>query len=152
MRASTSKWTGALVIVALAACGDPRFSLAPATRPRGPDRPTSVAAGDQTGGAPVRWVRPRPGLTDLRLAPIERHRVVSGGRALVVRFWSGAPPCTRLTDAGATSSRRAVRIRVLVGSEPSPPDQACPEIALLLATKVRLEDPLAGRRVLYGGP
>jgi hypothetical protein len=71
---------------------------------------------------------------------------------LIVRFWSGAAPCTRLGDVDATSSRRAVRIRVIVGTDPSPPDQACPEIALLLATRVWLDDPLGGRRVLYGGP
>ena len=138
----------ALALTALGACGSPALEA----RSR-PDLPISARPGTH-GPAPARpsFVRPRTGLTDLRPAPIARVRPRSRGRALVVRFWTGAHPCYGLGAARADEDRQVVRVRILVGTDPAAVDVACPEVALLAATRVPLKRPLGDRTIRTLGP
>jgi hypothetical protein len=97
-------------------------------------------------------VRPRSGLTDLRRAAIRGHRVTSGGRGLVVSFWNGVPPCYRLGRVDVAYRPRTVRVAVWVGTDPAVAGRICPEMAVLQAARVTLDEPLDGRRVVHGGP
>jgi hypothetical protein len=110
-----------------------------------------VPAGPSEPGGAL-FVRPRDGLVDLRRAFVQRHRVAPSGRALTLFFWGGPAACEKLADVRADSSRRAVRVTVLVGSDPASADAVCPEIAVLKAVRLDLDRPLGARAVVYRRP
>jgi hypothetical protein len=46
----------------------------------------------------------------------------------------------------------ALKLTVLVGTDPAASDVVCPELAEVQATRVALGEPMGARRVVFGGP
>jgi hypothetical protein len=121
---------------------------------RGSGSDDAVSSGPNRPGAParIRLVSPRPGLRDLRAAAIDRHRIGRNGRRLTVFFWSGPPPCERLADVDLRRVEGRVEVTVHTGTDPASAGSVCPELAVLLGTRIVLDEDLVGRPVTYGGP
>lgn len=141
--------TSLLILAALATgCGQSTPSGSPGVDPGtavpgspAPDVPISdvVDPGSRvmTPSHPT-WVRPHPGGGPL--VPVSpsglRVGVRGGSPYAVVRWWSGIAPCSVLRSVNTGVSGMTVRLRLVEGSDD--PDAACPELALLKATRIDL--------------
>jgi hypothetical protein len=118
-----------------------------------PDAPVAHEAPAVPPGAeppqPV-LVAPRAGLAGLRPHPFEEATPIGDGRTLRVRFWGGVAPCFVLGRAELLERADAVTVTLFAGSDPARPDAVCIELAVLMATDVRLSAPLGGRLVRDG--
>lgn len=131
----------------LSACGSP----SPAPPAAGPDDVVSDTPGDDPPGrsGPQR-VEPRSGLVDVRATRWDRHRVRAGGRAVDLFFWSGVEECYGVDRVEARYSEDAVELTIFEGREPAA--EVCIELAVRKVVRVELEERLAGRKVVDGGP
>ena len=110
---------------------------APAPRPDAePPRPVLVV--------------PRAGLAGLRPHPFEEATPIGDGTTLRVRFWGGVAPCFVLGRAEVLERADAVTVTLFAGSDPARPDAVCIELAVWMATDLRLAAPLGGRAVRDG--
>ncbi|HEX2090412.1 MAG TPA: hypothetical protein VHI54_10880 [Actinomycetota bacterium] len=123
-------------------------------RPGAPSDPESPAV--STPGqnqSPPRsgplFVEPRTGLVDVRPHQFERVRV-TGAHTLVVRFYGGIEACEGLDRVEVDYEPRRIVVTLFVGRVPTA--EACIEIAVLKATRVQLDEPVAGREVVDGAP
>jgi hypothetical protein len=98
------------------------------------------------GSGPL-LVRPRPGLEDPRPHQFERVRV-TGLRTLIVRFYGGVEACEGLDHVEVDYEQKRIVVTLFVGRVPTA--EACIEIAVLKATSVQLEEPVAGRKIVDG--
>ena len=141
--------TSLLILAALASgCGQSTQSGSPGVDPGtavpgspAPDAPVSdvVDPGGRvmTPSAPT-WVMPHPGGGPL--VPVSPSGLRVGARDgspyAVVRWWSGIPPCSVLRAVNVGVSGPTVRLRLVEGTDD--PDAACPELAMLKATRIDL--------------
>jgi hypothetical protein len=128
-------------------------ALAAACLAPGPDTPVSHDAPTAPPGGEEpqpTLVVPRAGLSGLRPHPFEGATPIGDGTTLRVRFWGGVAPCFVLGRAELEERADAVTVTLYAGSDPLHPDTACIEIALLMATDLRLAAPLGGRPVRDG--
>ena len=141
----------------LAACGSsteaPKDSIGAGARSPKPDLPVSTAPGagqgDALGGRPKR-VRPRPGMTDIRPVGWEKARQTPDGRHLRVVYWSGVEPCNVLDRVDVRYAEKTITVTLYEGSDPTQPDVACIEIALQKVVKLKLDEPVDGRKIVDG--
>ncbi len=91
---------------------------------------------------------PRRGLVDVRPLPFERVRVRDDQRALTVFYWGGLEACYGLDRVDVRFARRTVTVTVYEGRVPTA--DVCAEVLQHKATKVRLEERVAGRRIVDG--
>jgi len=137
----------ALVIAGLllGACADP--SAGPGSQP--PDTP--VTSNPSPGGSiptpTAKRVRPRADLVDVRPVPWEKVDVLDQS-TLDVQFYNGVEECYGLDRVEVEYSEDAVTVTVYVGRVPGA--RVCIEIAELKVTKVNLDEPLNGRKILDG--
>lgn len=118
-----------------------------------PDTPVAHdAAVDPPGAAAPEptLVVPRAGLVGLRPHGFESATPIGDGSTLRVRFWGGVAPCFALGRAEVLERPDEVTVTLFAGSDPARPDAVCIEIALWMATDVRLSAPLGGRPVRDG--
>jgi hypothetical protein len=108
------------------------------------DSPMFSDQGDPT------LVTPRPGMAGVRPHAFAAAMEHADGRGVRVAFWGGVAPCFVLDRVEVREAWDSVAITLYAGSDPSAPDAACIEIALLMATDVALSSPLAGRPVVDG--
>ena len=128
-------------------------ALAAACLAADPDAPVAhdAPAAPPGGEAPQPvLVVPRPGLAELRPHPFEEATPIGDGTTLRVRFWGGVAPCFVLGRAELEERADSVTVTLFAGSDPARPDAVCIEIALLMATDLRLAAPLGGRPVRDG--
>jgi hypothetical protein len=146
---------GALVLCAalLVACGG--GASEPGAQPGDPDSPVSDTPDPNAPSEPntgPSFVTPQPGQADVRAINWDRAKVL-GPRQVRVRFWSGIEPCYVLDRVKVDYREDEVAISLFEGHTP-PQDQdedvACIEIAVLKATDVKLDEPLAGRAIMDG--
>jgi hypothetical protein len=137
----------ALVIAGLllGACADP--TAGPGAQPS--DTPvTSNPTPDPSISTPTpKRVRPRAGLVDVRPVPWEKVDVLDQS-TLDVQFYNGVEECHGLDRVDVDYSRDAVTVTVYVGRVPGA--GVCIEIAELKVTRVNLDEPLNGRKILDG--
>ena len=137
------------VVSVLVACAAPRGDGIEPGAPPAPDSP--IAASPSPGRSPGRggptFVSPRPGLVDPQPHAFERARV-TGSRTLVVRFYGGVEACEGLHHIAIDYQRRRIVVTLFTGRVPSA--QVCIEVAVLKATKVRLQEPIRGREIVDG--
>jgi hypothetical protein len=118
----------------------------------GPDRPVSTSLPPASGGPPIvqkpKIVAPEPGLRDV--TPLRWTKAVPSpdGKTLTVTFWGG--PCMGVDHVGLAESASTVTVTLYQGTPPSLVGSPCPEIAMLMAVRVGLSSPLAGRPVVDG--
>jgi hypothetical protein len=148
-----------LILAALAAgCGQAARSTPP-----GPNiDPGTVAPDDPVSHttdpddrvlmpAPATWVLPHPGggpLTPVSPSGL-RVGVRAGAPFAVVRWWSGIEPCSVLRQVAIGVSGSTVRLRLVEGSDD--PDAACPELAMLKATRIDLNGLEPGTYTVVAG-
>jgi hypothetical protein len=77
----------------------------------------------------------------------EKADVVNEG-TLLVQFWGGIEECYGVDRIDVNYGTDNVSVTVYEGRVPSA--EVCIEIALLKAVRVRLEEPLAGRKIVDG--
>ncbi len=133
----------------LVSCGSP----GPEARGDGgdPEHPVHHSPGKPPASGPARRaeaVRPRRGLIDARPHPFDRVVVEEDDRTLTVYFWSGPEGCHGLDRVEVDPADDAVTVTLYEGRVPGA--QVCAEVALYKSTRVRLDEPLAGRRILDG--
>lgn len=131
------------------------IALAAAACAAGPalDAPVSheVPPGAEIPGEPSpTFVEPRPGRAGVRPQAFDTATPVGDGTRLEVRFWGGVAPCFVLDHVKVDETPEAVTVTLFAGSDPTQPDVVCIEIALLMAVRVPLAAPLAGRPVHDG--
>lgn len=91
-------------------------------------------------------VEPRGGLVDPH--PVDWFALkVLDERTLMVQFYGGVEACYGLARVDV-AYRDAVTVTLYEGREPTA--EVCIELAMLKATRIHLEEPLAGRPVLDG--
>lgn len=95
------------------------------------------------------FVQPRAGLVDVRPHRFERVRV-TGPRTLVVRFYGGVEACEGLDRVELDYEENRIVVTLFVGRVPAA--EVCIELAVLKATRVRLDEPVGGRKVVDGAP
>lgn len=69
---------------------------------------------------------------------------------MVVRFYGGIEACEGLDRVEVDYEPRRIVVTLFVGRVPTA--EACIEIAVLKATRVQLDEPVAGREVVDGAP
>jgi hypothetical protein len=129
------------------------LALAAACLAGAPDSPVAHDAADDPPGAAApepTLVSPRAGLVGLRPHAFEGATPIGDGTTLRVRFWGGVAPCFALGPAEVLERPDAVTVTLFAGSDPAQLDAVCIEIALWMATDVRLSAPLGGRPVRDG--
>lgn len=92
-------------------------------------------------------VTPRPGLVDVRPNPFEKV-VVLDERTLEVRFWGGVEECYGVDRVDVEYGETEVTVTVYQGRVPTA--EVCIEIAVQTAVRVKLDEPLAGRKIVDG--
>lgn len=133
-----------LALLATSCAGRARPGAGP-----GPESPVSsspVAPGPSDPPEP-RLVEPSQGLVEPHPAALEGHEVLDE-RTLLLRFYSGVEACYGLVRVDVTYGEGAVTVLVIGGRVPSA--DLCIELAELVGTRVTLEEPLGGRRVVDG--
>ena len=119
--------------------------------PSDPESPVVSAPGQNPSprrSGPL-FVQPRPGLVDVRPHQFERVRV-TGPRTLTVRFYGGVEACEGLDRVEVEYKERRILVTLFVGRVPTA--EVCIEVAVLKATRIQLEEPVAGRRIVDGAP
>jgi hypothetical protein len=115
----------------------------------GPDSP--ISSTPDPGDVPTKptpiLVEPRPGLVDVRPQPWDKARVI-GPRTIEVRFYGGVEACYGLSRVDVDERERSVVITLHTGRVPTA--EVCIEIAVLNAVRVKLSEPLGGRRLVDG--
>jgi hypothetical protein len=136
-----------LTVTMLAAgCGQAASGGGEKTAPPVSVSPDVPVATTQTPGSDGRvmapftpsWVQPHPGggpLTPVSPSGL-RVGVRDGAPYAVVRWWSGIAPCSVLRSVNVGIDGATLRLRLVEGSDD--PDAACPELAMLKATRVDL--------------
>jgi hypothetical protein len=129
--ASTAGTSSVAPDVPVTAPGDPDDRVMPKSRPT--------------------WVAPHPGGGPLRPVSPSGLRVGARGGSpyAVVRWWSGIPPCSVLRSVTVGVGEGTVHLRLVEGSDD--PDAACPELAVLKATRVDLGGLAPGTYTVMAG-
>ncbi len=85
------------------------------------------------------------------MRPHQFQRVrVTGPRTLVVRFYGGVEACEGLDHVEVEYEEKRIVVTLFVGRVPTA--EVCIEVAVLKATRVQLDEPIAGRRIVDGAP
>jgi hypothetical protein len=124
--------------------GPPPVLDAPVSSP-----PNSDGGQAQPSGA--QRVEPQPGMDNVRSQVFDTMNpptAVDGG--VLVRFYGGVAPCFVLDHYDVEETATDVTITLYGGSDPSSPDVACDEIAVLYEVMVPLAAPLGDRAVVEG--
>ena len=139
----------ALLVLALATAGCAR-----ATRGRagGESPDTSVTRSVMDPGSPVpsptpRLVTPRDGLVDVRPRPFDRARV-EDERTVLLEYYTGVEECYGLDRVDVRYRRDSVVLTIHEGRLPAA--EVCIDLAEQVLTRVRLDEPLAGRKIVDG--
>ena len=115
----------------------------------GPDRP--VSSGPVTTipnpGPTVLEVEPREGLVDVVPHIFDTAEPLDS-RTIRVEFYGGVEACEGLDRVEVEESKDTVTVTLYTGRVPEA--EVCIEIALLKATTVELDSPLAGREIVDG--
>ena len=85
----------------------------------------------------------------MRPNPYEKV-VVLDERTLEVRFWGGVEDCYGVDRVEVEYREPDVTLTLFQGRVPTA--EACIEIAVLTAVRVKLDEPLAGREIVDGAP
>lgn len=92
-------------------------------------------------------VTPRPGMVGVHPVRWERAEPLDAW-TVRIHFYSGVEPCSVLDSVTVGYEGHEVRIALFEGSDPTATNVACIDIALLKAVDVRLDQPIAGRRIV----
>lgn len=139
------------VVFLLGACAGRGENRPAAGRPD-PDSVVSTTVPSPSSPAPEPTpllVTPRAGLVDVRPNPYEKV-VVLDERTLEVRFWGGVEDCYGVDRVEVEYREPDVTLTLFQGRVPTA--EACIEIAVLTAVRVKLDEPLAGREIVDGAP
>jgi hypothetical protein len=83
----------------------------------------------------------------VRPNPFEKV-VVQDERTVEVRFWGGVEECYGVDRVDVEYGETEVTVTVHQGRVPTA--EVCIEIAVLTAVRVKLDEPLAGRKIVDG--
>ncbi|HEV7453026.1 MAG TPA: hypothetical protein VGO16_16905 [Pseudonocardiaceae bacterium] len=120
--------------------------------PPGPDEPSvsSTSPPRDVDSTPPPLVTPRPGMAGVRPVPWDRAEPVTGGRALLVSWWSGVEPCQVLDRVEVQERAPEVVVTLYEGHDPAQPDVECIDIAMEKTTLVKLDTSLGARKIVDG--
>ena len=134
-----------LAVMTLAGCGE----RAEPGAVSGPDAP--VSSGPVTvvpnPGPTTLEVEPREGLVDVVPHIFDKAEPLDS-KTIRVEFYGGVEECDGLDHVEVEETKDTVTITLYTGRVPSA--EVCIEIAVLKATTVELDSPLAGREIVDG--
>ena len=135
----------AMTVLALVGCAE---RAEPGANP-GPDQPVSnpPVTVVPNPGPTILEVEPREGLVDVVPHIFDKAETLDS-RTIRVEFYGGVEECEGLDRVEVEESKQSVTITLYTGRVPSA--EVCIEIAVLKATTVELESPLAGREIVDG--
>ena len=140
----SARWL-VVTLVLLGGCGE----RAEPGNVSGPDQP--VSSGPVTTvpnpGPTTLEVEPRQGLVDV-VPHIWDKAEPLDSRTIRVEFYGGVEECEGLDHVEVEETKDTVTITLYTGRVPAA--EVCIEIALLKATTVELDSPLAGREIVDG--
>jgi hypothetical protein len=134
------------ILFLLGACGEPSGSVGAS-----PDDPvTSTPSPSAPGGGDkgAQRVEPRSGLVDVSARPFEKAKVLDGGNAVDIFFYSGIEDCYGLDHVEVGYRHKSVVVTLYEGRVPEA--EVCIEIAVEKVTRVELDEPLGDRRIVDG--
>lgn len=140
---------GIAAVLLLGACAE-RGDNRPASGQPDPDSDVSTTIPSPASPEPEPTpllVTPRPGLIDVRPNPFDKV-VVLDERTLEVRFWGGVEECYGVDRVDVEYGETEITVTVYQGRVPTA--EVCIEIAVLTAVRVKLDEPIAGRKVTDG--
>ena len=134
-----------LTALLLAACGE----RAEPGAVSGPDAPVSSGPGTviPNPGPTTLEVEPREGLVDVVPHIFDKAEPLDS-KTIRVEFYGGVEACDGLDHVEVEETKDTVTITLYTGRVPSA--EVCIEIAVLKATTVELDSPLAGRKIVDG--
>lgn len=89
-------------------------------------------------------------MAGVRPIPWQKIKVGDDDRSLTVHFTSGVEPCYVLDHVDVDFQDEEVVVTLYEGHDPSDEDTACIELAEFKVTKVELDEPLGGRKLVDG--
>ena len=92
-------------------------------------------------------VKPREGLVDVRPRPFDRARV-EDERTIVLEYYTGVEECYGLDRVDVRYGQESIVLTIHEGRVPTA--EVCIELAEQVITRVRLDEPLAGRTIVDG--
>ena len=95
-------------------------------------------------------VEPRPGMEGVAPIPFDKVVVGSDDRTLTVFFYSGVEPCYVLDHIDVEENPGAITITLFQGHDPIDENVACIDIAVLKKVEVKVDTPVAARRIVDG--
>ena len=124
--------------------------VAPGDDPVLVDPPVGGGGADPGGGGAPQWVEPRAGMADPHRVNWSFHGVSRDGMTVRAAWYSGVEPCSVLDRVRVEETDTTVTITIREGSDPTQPDVACIELAVLRGTRVQLDAPLGDRDLIDG--
>lgn len=109
--------------------------------------PAIAPAGKMRGDAEAVALEPQPGQANVRTVSWDRYEMLDKNTVRVF-FMSGVEPCHVLDSVKVTYAKDAIRIGVLMGSDPKRPDAACPALARFAYTDVDLKEAVGDREIV----
>jgi hypothetical protein len=140
----------AFALVVLVACGGVGGDAARPGAGSGPDSPVTSTPVDPTEPIPSprpKVVEPQAGLIDVRAQPWDAARAMND-RTLLVAFYSGVHECYGVDRVDVEYAPQEVTVTLFIGRTGG--NKICIEIAEYQAVKVRLDEPLDGRKIVDG--
>jgi hypothetical protein len=95
-------------------------------------------------------LEPTPGMDGVHPRSWDTSTVSDDGKSVTLIFYTGVAPCTVLDHVDVKYGTDTVTITLFEGSDPSSKDTACIDIAMLVSTTVRLDQPLGDRQIVDG--
>ena len=140
---------GIAAALLLGACAE-RAEAPGASGQPDPDSDVSTTVPSQSSPQPEQTpllVTPRAGLVDVSPNPFDKVLVLDEG-TLEVWFWGGVEECYGVDRVDVKYGDAEITVTVYQGRVPTA--EVCIEIAVLTAVRVRLDEPLAGRKIVDG--
>jgi hypothetical protein len=114
-----------------------------------PDEPTSAApATTVVPGPGPREVEPEGGLVSVLPTAWQDAKVVDGGRAARLTWYSGVEECYGLDHVDVDYGAQRVTVTLFAGARES--KKPCIDLAEQVVTVVRFDEPLGGRKLVDG--
>jgi hypothetical protein len=140
----------ALALIVLVGCGSVGGDAARPGAGSGPESPVTSSPVDPTEPIPSprpKVVEPQAGLIDVRPQPWDAAEPV-GPRSVLVSFYAGTMECYGVDRVDVGYAPTEVTVTLFVGRTGG--NKICIEIAQYQAVKVRLDEPLDGRKIVDG--
>jgi len=90
---------------------------------------------------------PKPGQADVHTISWDRFEMLDP-TTVRIYFMAGVEPCNVLDHTKVVYAQEIIRVALFMGSDPAHKDAACPMLARMAYTDVKLSEPVGSRDVV----